>query len=353
MSEFFLAWLTEIWNIIVDSAPYFILGLLMAGLISAFVNRDTLVRLVGKGLPSVFRASLIGVPLQLCSCSTLPVAAQLRKGGLGKPAVASFLISTPETSADSIILTYALTDPLLTVARPVSAFVTAVVAGSLEQMVGGSESEAEAKSRESAPVDCGCEGAPKETKPSALARIGNGARYAATDLMADLAPYLLIGFILAGLVAAVLQVNESNLIHEYGSGWVAYLAALVVGLPLYVCATSTTPLAAVLLGSGFSPGAILVFLLVGPATNLASLAVLNKILGRSALLRYLLTLVVISVVCGFLCDLLYGVFGIVPHYSPGDLHQHTGSLSLVAAIVLCVLVIWHCLLKLSRRLARA
>ena len=353
MVEFLLAWLTEIWKIVTDSALFFILGLLAAGLISAFVNRSVLVRLVGRGFTSVFRASVIGVPLQLCSCSTLPVAAQLRREGLGRPAVAAFLISTPETSADSIILTYALTDPLLTVARPVSAFVTAVAAGTVEETLGDKEQIENKLDNACDPTGCDCDSEPPEQTPGILTRILRGMRYSVTDLMADLAPYLLIGFILAGLIAVLLHFGDTSVVRDYGSGWIAYLAAVLVGLPLYVCATSTTPLAAVLLGSGFSPGAILVFLLVGPATNLASLAVLKKILGLAPLIRYLLTLVIVSLLCGFLCDLLYDSFGMIPSYSPGDLHEHTGYLSLGSALALSGLIVWHSLRKARRLFASA
>lgn len=119
----------DIW---VESAPYILFGLAMAGLLKAFLPDDLVIRHLGKGnAASVIKAALLGVPLPLCSCGVIPAAAGLRKSGASRGATVSFLISTPETGVDSIAITYALLDPIMTVIRPVAAFITAVFAGTL------------------------------------------------------------------------------------------------------------------------------------------------------------------------------------------------------------------------------
>ena len=106
-----------------DSAFLLLVGLILAGLLHLVVNERNIARLTGGGkTATIFKAALIGIPLPLCSCSVLPVAHQLRRSGLSRGGTAAFLISTPETGVDSIMLTYALADPLLTIARPIAAF---------------------------------------------------------------------------------------------------------------------------------------------------------------------------------------------------------------------------------------
>jgi len=177
-----------------------------------------------------------------------------------------------------------------------------------------------------------------------------GIHYAFTDLLYDLAPYLLIGYLLAGLVAVVLG-DQMNLPEYLRSGWGGYLGAIIVGLPLYICATSSTPLAAALLGAGFSPGAILVFLLVGPATNIASLVVVSKILSKNALIRYLISIVIVAVLCGMLLDQFYGYFDLNSWTSYAS-HDHTGSIwSVASTVILSFFVVYYSAKKLVRRLA--
>jgi uncharacterized membrane protein YraQ (UPF0718 family) len=199
VTAFLTAWAEGTWQMILDSAPYFLLGLVLAGLIWVFLNEKNLSRLVGSNRnKAVWRAAIIGVPLPLCSCSVLPVATQLRQTGLSKGATASFLISTPESSVDSILLTYSLTDPLLTVARPVVAFLTAAAAGLTENAFDGESAPARLE-----PVTVGCgdncaRASDHNNNGSIPGRILGGLRHAFTTLIGDLAPYLFLGFFLAG-----------------------------------------------------------------------------------------------------------------------------------------------------------
>jgi uncharacterized membrane protein YraQ (UPF0718 family) len=175
-----------------------------------------------------------------------------------------------------------------------------------------------------------------------MTRIRNGLKYAFTDLLEDLAPYLLVGFALAGLVGAILGSEMVILPESVRTGWIGYAGAIIIGLPMYVCATSSTPLAAVLLAAGFSPGAILVFLLVGPATNIASLVVVKKIIGGWATVRYLAAIVLVAVVSGIAVDRIYRLLDMTAQYQAGGGAEHGASwLSVACAVLLSVLIVFY------------
>ena len=298
----------------------------------------------------IFKSAAIGTPLPLCSCSVLPVAHQLRESGVSRGGTAAFLVSTPETGVDSILLTYSLMDPLMTVARPVAGFVTAMVAGlSIES---GNNPVEVAKNPLEVKTESCCHGSSEtevETKEPFFKRLVDSLRYSFVKMLGDLSPYLIIGYILAGLVAVILGGDIADIPQSFRTGWAGYAAALVIGLPLYVCATSSTPLAAVLLTSGFSPGAIMVFLLVGPATNAASITVAKKILGGRSLVRYLIAIVVVAILCGIAIDFVYDLLDFKPQYILAQAHEHVSWVNFIAAVVFSV---WVLILGLRRLVKR-
>jgi len=337
---------------LLDSAGLLLVGLALAGLIRIVLTEKFAAKFVsGNSSANVFKAALLGVPLPLCSCSVLPVAYQLRESGVSRGATVSFLISTPESGVDSIALTYSLMDPAMTVARPVTAFLTAIAAGLWEN-----QSEADPQSPlPDTPTDncsdsCGC--TEKDSPPSAslASRVLGGLRYAFTDLISDLAPYLLLGYLLAGVVAVIWGGDGGGLPEVLRSGWGAYAGALVIGLPLYICATSSTPLAAALLAAGFSPGAALVFLIVGPATNVASLVVVRRILSGWSFARYLIAVVVVAVLCGLGLDALYSVLGLDSAVAgAGHQHESASPISQFAAVALLGMVLGYSAKRLIAR----
>jgi uncharacterized membrane protein YraQ (UPF0718 family) len=222
---------------------------------------------------------------------------ELRRGGASRSATLSFLIATPETGADSIAVSYALLGPVMAVVRPVAAILSAIFTGLLATLVPSPSPPA------SEPVvgcnggSCCSSGCPSTTpaKPGALATTLQGLRYAATDILDDIALWLAIGILLAGAVATWVPPQA---LAGWGSGPTAMLLMLLVGVPMYICATASTPLAAALLLAGISPGTVLVFLLAGPATNLATLMVVRKELGNATLVAYLTGIAVSSLALG-------------------------------------------------------
>jgi uncharacterized membrane protein YraQ (UPF0718 family) len=297
-------WAVQTWNVLAAAAPWLLGGFLLAGLVHVLFPTSVLTRHLGRpGLSGVLKASLFGIPLPLCSCSVIPVASSLRRQGASRGAFASFLVSTPETGVDSIAITYSLLGPFLTVVRPLAAFVTAMVAGLL---VGSSDGglepgeEAVLEESENAGASCCSSCCAEEAESKDRGRVLTAIHYGLVEMITDLSPWLVSGFLLAGLVAAIIP--DGFLERYVGAGFPAMMVMLVVGLPMYVCSTSSTPIAAALIARGLSPGAALVFLLVGPATNIATMMVVFRDLGRRGLMVYLGSIAVIAVLFGLVVD---------------------------------------------------
>lgn len=307
--------LTASWDILLKSSIYMLFGFFVAGILYVFIKPEKINRYLGKGkIRSVFLSALAGIPLPLCSCGVVPAAAGLRKQGANKGATLAFLISTPETGVDSIPITYALIDPLMAVIRPLAAFVTSVVAGIVENFIGKTENEDTPSSRGGLTESGGCSG-PENGSINASGKVltmrekmVSGLKYAYVELLADIGPWFIIGVFLAGLISYLIPDNfaESYL----GNRYLSMLVMLVAGVPMYICATSSTPIAAALILKGLSPGAALVFLLSGPATNIASLSMVSKFMGKRSLVIYLGSIAVFALLFGLLTDFLYMKLGL-------------------------------------------
>ena len=231
----------------------------------------------------------------------MPAVAGIKKQGANNGAALSFLIATPETGVDSIALTYALLGPFLAIVRPVAAFVTAFSAGLTENFLSGAADKGRPTHASSAEIE-------RVELLGFGARLSAGMRFAFGDLMADLVVWFMLGVILAGAITALVP---DSLVKTYtGSGIVSYLVMLAISLPMYVCATMSTPIAAALLMKGLSPGAALVFMLAGPATNMATLTVVGGMMGRRTLAVYLGSVVVCALACAFAVDFAYETLGV-------------------------------------------
>jgi len=284
------------WDILCESAFFVLIGFAVAGILQVLLSGETVIRhLSGTKKRSVFLATLVGVPLPLCSCSVLPAAVMLRKKGASKGATLSFLISTPETSVTSIILTYSLLGPLMAVIRPIAACVTAIVAGLMENLVEQHHTSPAPKDEDANPCcsgNCGEQPSP----PSVSHRLREGMQYAFVDLFDDIFGWILIGILAAAAIQSWLPPDALNTI--LGGPLQSMLLMVLIGIPLYVCAEASTPIAAALILQGMNPGAALVLLLVGPATNIGSLGVLHQHFGRRAVIVYLATIIVMAIVMG-------------------------------------------------------
>src|SRR5210317_597599 len=302
------------WHLLLEASVYILFGMLVGGLLKVFLNPSFVAAHLGRGrFVSVIKAALFGIPIPLCSCGVLPAAVSLRKQGASNGATTAFLISTPESGVDSISITYALLDPIMTVARPLAAFFTAAVAGISENLLERKKEVNRITPDLSCPVDGCCSGDDCDPEihsrhHSFLEKIKAGIGYAFGELWEDIAKWFLFGLLLAGLITVLIP---DDIFSRYlRPGLPAMLLMLIVGIPLYICATASTPIAAALILKGVSPGAALVFLLAGPATNMASLTVLVGTLGKRATAIYLSAIAVSAVFFGLVVDQVYISMGI-------------------------------------------
>jgi len=325
------------WQILQESAIFILFGFFMAGLLKAFISDEFIGKHLGRNsFITVVKASLLGIPLPLCSCGVIPAAAGLKKQGASKGATAAFLVSTPETGVDSIAITYALLDPVMTILRPVAAFFTATFAGAFVNLTDKHEKEEIKKDSETCAN--GCSGT-LET-PGIWQRLKGGIRYAFTDLLMDIAGWFVAGILIAGVISAFLS---PDFVSEYlGEGLFPMIVMLVISIPLYICATASTPIAAALALKGLSPGAAIVLLLAGPATNIATLTVITKILGKWATVIYILSIAVCSLAIGYATNLLYAGMGmdITRWVESGGAKEH-GIIYTASSLIFIGLIIYN------------
>lgn len=299
------------------SAPWLLLGLVAAGLIRAWLPMELVGRsLGGRGLGAVTRAALIGAPLPLCSCGTLPAALSLRRSGASRASTTSFLIATPETGVDSVVISWVMLGPLMAILRPLAAIVSAITAGLLVGRTEQPEASSVQQVERFVLTTTGCEGGgccahaaggAADPNPSGFwRRTLDGLRYAFSDLWDDLVVWLVIGIAAAGLV---LTLVPPDLLAEWGSGLSAMLLIMLISVPMYVCATASTPLALAMLYAGVSPGTVLVFLLAGPASNLAGIILVRRELGGRALVAYLAGVGGVALLAGLGLDAAAALWG--------------------------------------------
>lgn len=338
--------LVESWVILCQSAPYMLLGFFIAGLLKAFVPDDFIARhLGGRGKASLLKAAAFGVPIPLCSCGVLPAAAGIRKQGASKGATTAFLISTPETGVDSIAITTALLDPLMAVIRPFSAFVTALATGQMVRVLDGDDPAPAAPPlfpmALAGAEACGCGDASctSSANQGLMERFAMGMRFSFGDLFTGISRWFFVGIVIAGCITVFVS---PAMVDDYlGNPLVAMLVMLVVATPLYVCATASTPIAAALVLKGLNPGAALVFLLAGPATNAAALSVITSILGKKSTVIYVVGIMVTSVLLGLGVDAIYSATGLASGWQAGDHAEGASLIGMVSALALFGLVLFN------------
>jgi hypothetical protein len=279
--------------VVAEMSPYLLFGFFVAGILSVVIPKSFVLKhLGGKGFWPLLKASAFGVPLPLCSCGVIPVATSLRKQGASKGATIAFLISTPQTGVDSIMVTLSLLGPVFAIFRPVASLVTGFVGGLFVNMW----------TRDTQP-EVLIEELINETVPkkrSLFGRFKSAMHHGFVTLPADISSAMLVGLIIAAAISVM--VPEGFFAEKLGVGIIAMFVMMILGIPVYVCATASVPIAAALMLKGVSPGAALVFLMTGPATNAASLITIGKSLGKASAVIYLLTVAFGSIACGLILD---------------------------------------------------
>ena len=323
--HFLSDYLHEVWTITAQLAPWLLLGFALAGLISLYVRRSLVTRILGKpGLGSIVKATLVGVPMPLCSCGVIPVAAAIREKGAGKGATAAFLASTPETGVDSFVATWGMLGPVMAFVRVVVAFFTGIISGVLVQFVTRHDKDEFAGAGE---AQCSC--------PEPRAKVTDALKYAFITMPKDMAPSLAFGILAAAAISALVP---GDFFASFGATGVwAYLVITLIAVPLYVCSTGSIPLALAMINSGFSPGCALVFLMSGPATNVATVVTMRRYLGTKAIAAYLFAIVAVAWTAGAIVDAGFGretIMGQMPH----DM-SHVSIFGAICAVILFALVL--------------
>lgn len=311
----------EVLALFIEMAPYLLLGLTVAGVLSVVMRTSFVARHVGRpGIGAVIKASILGVPLPLCSCGVVPTASYLKRAGASKPAVMSFLISTPQTGVDSIAATWGMLGPVFAIFRPIAAFAMGIVGGMVSVLSGGRDSTvSESRSGDDAAAVEADDG-PRTLRE----KVRSFAGYAYGEAIDDIAVQFLFGLVVGGLISLLIPADFFTG-RSFGSGLPAMLLMVLVGIPMYVCSTSSIPIAVALIAKGLSPGAAYVFLVAGPATNAATLAVLARVLGRRQTGVYVAVLIVGSLIFGPVMETVTGWFGWTP---PAMVAGHMESLGL-------------------------
>ncbi len=353
MLDFLLRLLVDFWATVGEMSPYLLFGFFVAGLLSVLVSQKMVERhLGGRGFLPVLKATLFGIPLPLCSCGVIPVAMSLRKHGASKGSTISFLLSTPQTGVDSILVTYSLLGPVFAIFRPLAALVTGLVggvlvnlfgqeseAGGLRMADGGQRTQASAASNpqsairnpqsEGAGEHCCCHHAVSPGR-----KFLNGMKYGFVSLPRDIGKPLLIGLVIAALISTV--VPDDFFAARLGRGLPAMLVMMLIGIPMYVCASASVPVAAALILKGLSPGAALVFLITGPGTNAAGLVTIWNTLGRRTAVLYLLTVAGCALAAGVVLDSIIHSIDIEVashmHHMGPSIVQHVSAVVLLAVL---------------------
>ena len=284
-------------HLVGDMSPYLLLGFLLAGLMHAFIPGGFYAKYLSKnGFRSVLNAALLGIPLPLCSCGVIPTAMSLRKEGASKGAVVSFLIATPQTGVDSILATYGLMGLPFAVIRPIAALVTALFGGAT---IKGEELQCNAPDATS----CSCGDHEAHAPQTFWQKIVEALRFGFVEMMQDIGKWLIVGLVVAAFITIAIPTEWFAVFHE--STWASMLLVLCIAIPMYVCATGSIPIAVALMMKGLTPGAALVLLMAGPACNAASILVVRKVLGTRTLIAYLASIIVGSIVFGYIVDYLH------------------------------------------------
>lgn len=289
----------EVLNLVNEMSPYLLLGFLLAGLMHAFIPGTVYSRyLSGHNFRSVLYAALFGIPLPLCSCGVIPTAMSLRREGASKGGTVSFLIATPETGIDSIVATYSLLGLPFAIIRPVAALCNAMLAGVLVNTFDKEEKDVETTGKVITFSD--------ETEHKTFAqKIAEALRYGYLEMMEDIGKWLVIGLIIAGLIT--IFVPESLFETFKDNTMMSMILVLCIAIPMYICATGSIPIAVALMLKGLTPGAALVLLMAGPACNMASILVINKVLGKKTLAIYLTSILACAIAWGSIVDLVLPV----------------------------------------------
>jgi len=322
--------LQESWNITLGLAPWLLLGTAIAGILHVLLPPGLIHRQL-RGRWGVLKAVVLGVPLPLCSCGVIPAGIGLKKDGASDGAAVGFLISTPQTGIDSILVSASFLGWPFALFKVGSAALTGLVGGVLADAVATPSTDQLEQA------------ADRTTGRRGLRELLEHSR----KILESIWHWIVIGVVVSAAITVYVPESVFAELSRMGT-LVPVLAALVISLPLYVCATASVPIAAALVAGGMPTGAALVFLMAGPATNVATIGAIYRALGGRTLVVYLATIVLGSVGLGIAFDF------VLDETTTGAVHTHhdAGPFAVVAAVLLLTLLAWFAIADVRRLVAR-
>lgn len=327
VAQFFLV----LKDYLIEVLPLLAVGFFLSGLIHEFVPTGWVERhLSGKGMKPLLYSTLVGTALPICCIGSLPVAVSLHQKGVRLGPVLAFLVATPATSITALLVCYGLLGIKFTAFIFFAVIVTGLVMGFIGNLIKVKPRAFDSQNEQLAtdPV-CGmnveigkavkteyrgkvyyfccphCQQA-FETSPEEYLRVHSRDvthrlkhvfRYGFVDMVKEIGPELVLGLVLAALVAAITPVGE--FIGDYFSGGLGYPFSLIFGLMMYICSTASVPLVHAFISQGMNIGAGMVLLMVGPITSWGTILVLRKEFGGKTLLTYLAVISVMALALGY------------------------------------------------------
>jgi uncharacterized membrane protein YraQ (UPF0718 family) len=288
---------------------------------------DRVYRWIGRGgaLPEALKGAVVGVPLNVCSCSVLPVYRALVSSGVSKRSTLAFLIGSPEVGIATIAISLSLLGWEMSLMRLLSAVVLAVLVSLLTNGL---------LHRVPPKPEALMSRAPPPPAASGLSRFAATLSVGYGELLDHTLPWLLLGL---GIAAILEPLLSPDAIVDLPTGIQIPLAA-VLGVPFYVCASGSTPLVALLLHKGLGPGAGLAFLLSGPATNIATFGLLARLYGKRYAAVSAATVLFFSAILGYFFETFpVGTPDILIPHGAHEAHGVLAWLSLAALGGLTVL----------------
>lgn len=321
----------ELTIIFTDMAPYILLGLFFVGLMNLWITKDIVKKQIGKNnIASIIKAAIFGIPLPLCSCGVIPTAVYMNQSKASKPAIVSFLTATPQTGIDSILATYGMMGPIFAIYRPIAALFMGIFGGLVTKYFYKEEKK----------TFISLEVLNSKQVQSNKTFTDKFFKYPYVEFLDDIAPQFIFGIAIAALISFLIP-DDYFANSGFNSGILAMLLMIVIGIPMYICATASIPIAVALLLKGFSPGAAFIFLAVGPTTNAASFTVLSKSLGKKIVTLYIASIIVSSLVFAYLLDFIYYYFELdfTAYLNVGHQHHHELSFLTIASSILLLILL--------------
>jgi len=327
LSQWITRFANEFWYLFNEMALYLIIGFFFAGVLHFYFPKKWIIKRMGRSrLMSNVWASLFGIPLPLCSCGVVPTGIALRKSGASKGSTVSFLTATPQTGVDSILVTYSFFGWTLSIFKVFAALVSGVVGGVLVDLFDGESNRKPSGLQNEKELE-------KQVQQEGLREKSWKAfvEYVFRDQPLSLRKWLLIGLVLATLISMLIPKDLAQSLNLNDNLFLSYFIFLALGIPMYICSTGSVPMAAALLAKGFPAGGVFVFLMAGPATNAASIALLYKTLGKKSLWIYVGSIVFCSLFFGWAFDTFFpGISTTLQERLSNQSHHHDHGTSMMA-----------------------